>query len=240
MENVSKIKKVSAADQVYTQLKTFILEGHWVPGEKIATETELAKSLGVNRLTVRVALQRLAALGLLDIRVGDGTYVKEFDMNEKITEVSQINVKEETMHDTGEYRRLLEMAFIDLSVQRRSDEQLDEFYKLCCTFHDDLKDFYTCCEPEHANAAFLRSVDTASDLHSLLCKMAHNQMLAYAFSLCKEPLRKHMEFNAKRRASDIDADQCNIWEKRWFQLYDALKSQNIAASRELLSQIIDS
>ena len=72
MENVSKIKKVSAADQVYTQLKTFILEGHWVPGEKIATETELAKSLGVNRLTVRVALQRLAALGLMDIRVGDG------------------------------------------------------------------------------------------------------------------------------------------------------------------------
>ena len=48
MENVSKIKKISAADQVYTQLKTFILEGHWVPGEKIATETELAKSLGVN------------------------------------------------------------------------------------------------------------------------------------------------------------------------------------------------
>lgn len=234
-----KIKKVSAADQVYAQLKQFILDGRWAPGEKIATETDLARSLGVNRLTVRVALQRLAALGLLDIRVGDGTYVKEFDMSEKITELSQFYVNDETMRDTGEYRKILEMAFIDLSVQRRTEEELEAFYGLCCAFRQDLKVFYSSAEPD-SEAAFLRSVDTAAELHALLCKMAHNQMLSYAFSLCKEPLRKHMEFNASKRTSDIDENQCNVWETHWFQLYDALKSQQTAAARELLLQIIDS
>ena len=71
-----KIKKQSAADLVCEKMKELILRKEWNTGEKIPSEMELAESFGVNRLTVRIALQRLHTLGLLDIRVGDGTYVR--------------------------------------------------------------------------------------------------------------------------------------------------------------------
>ena len=239
MEQVNKIKKISAADQVYEQLKQFILDGHWTPGEKITTETELSRQLGVNRLTVRVALQRLAALGLLDIRVGDGTYVKEFDMQEKITELSPFYINDATMQDTGEYRRLLELSFLDMAVQRRTQEELDRFHRLCLDFQRDLHLYYSSPDKAFSEAAFLRTVDTSSSLHTLICEMTHNQQLIYAFTLCKEPLRRHMEFNASSRTSDIDESLCNIWEKRWFQLYDALRTQDAPLAHRLLEQIIN-
>lgn len=42
------------------------------------SESDLADLFGVNRLTVRLALQKLNTLGILDTRVGDGTYVCAF------------------------------------------------------------------------------------------------------------------------------------------------------------------
>ena len=85
MARPHKIKKISAADQVFDEMRQFILDKTWNVGDKIPTETQLSEQFDVNRLTVRVALQRLQALGILDIRVGDGTYVRELDMSEKIS-----------------------------------------------------------------------------------------------------------------------------------------------------------
>ena len=73
MDNNYKITKKSAADLVCEKMKELIINKTWTAGEKIPTEMELSHNFGVNRLTVRIALQRLNTLGLLDIRVGDGT-----------------------------------------------------------------------------------------------------------------------------------------------------------------------
>ena len=70
-----KIKKKSTADLVCEKMKSMISNGTWQYYQKIPSESDLAEMFGVNRLTVRIALQRLNALGILDTRVGDGTYV---------------------------------------------------------------------------------------------------------------------------------------------------------------------
>ena len=71
MKKDIRIKKVSAADMVFDKMKEFILNGTWPLHEKVPSEGELAEAFGVNRLTVRIALQRLNALGILDTRVGE-------------------------------------------------------------------------------------------------------------------------------------------------------------------------
>ncbi|MFP4446758.1 MAG: FadR/GntR family transcriptional regulator [Desulfosudaceae bacterium] len=55
-----------------------ILTGEWPHGDKMPTERELATMFGVNRGTVREALRKLEALELIDIRHGDGVYVKDY------------------------------------------------------------------------------------------------------------------------------------------------------------------
>jgi len=48
------------------------------PGEKLPPERELSKAMDVDRTSLRVALKQLESMNLLDIRPGDGIYVKDF------------------------------------------------------------------------------------------------------------------------------------------------------------------
>ena len=64
-------------DQVYGQLKRSILENLLAPGSRLPNELELAKNLGVGHVTVRSALARLAAEGLVTRIRSKGTFVAE-------------------------------------------------------------------------------------------------------------------------------------------------------------------
>ena len=74
-----KAKKISASEQVFEALQSQISSGVWKVGDRLPSEGELAERYGVIRLTVRVALQKLNALGVVETRTGSGTYVIEFD-----------------------------------------------------------------------------------------------------------------------------------------------------------------
>jgi GntR family transcriptional regulator len=61
--------------QVADRLRERISAGEWPPGSRLPSEHELAVEYGVSRPTVRSALRRLAAAGLLRVRHGAGTFV---------------------------------------------------------------------------------------------------------------------------------------------------------------------
>lgn len=79
VEDNMRIKKVSASEQVCEAIQEQISGGVWRVGDKLPSESELAQKFGVNRLTVRMALQKLNALGIVETRTGSGTFVIEFD-----------------------------------------------------------------------------------------------------------------------------------------------------------------
>ncbi|HEX5828402.1 MAG TPA: GntR family transcriptional regulator, partial [Candidatus Limnocylindrales bacterium] len=59
-------------------LRGRVLAGEWSRGSRLPSETELASSYQVSRVTVRTALKSLEAQGLVDIRHGAGTFVADF------------------------------------------------------------------------------------------------------------------------------------------------------------------
>ncbi|WMQ74358.1 MAG: Pyruvate dehydrogenase complex repressor [Sodalis sp.] len=72
----SKIRQPKLSDVIEQQLKYLILEGTLRPGEKLPSERELAKQFDVSRPSLREAIQRLEAKGLLLRRQGGGTFVQ--------------------------------------------------------------------------------------------------------------------------------------------------------------------
>ncbi|WP_108257976.1 GntR family transcriptional regulator [Mangrovicoccus ximenensis] len=58
------------------ELKAEILAGRYRPGEKLPTETDLARRFGVNRHTLRRAVAALAEAGLVRSQRGSGIFVK--------------------------------------------------------------------------------------------------------------------------------------------------------------------
>ena len=72
------VRRTSVATAVFDQLTSEVLTGSIAPGEALPAERELTERLGVNRQAVREALQRLHQLGLVEIRHGEATRVRDF------------------------------------------------------------------------------------------------------------------------------------------------------------------
>ena len=78
MESYLSTPRVTrAADVIMDQIERLILEGKVRPGQKLPSERSLAEEFDVSRPTVREAIQKLEARGLIQRRHGGGTFVAE-------------------------------------------------------------------------------------------------------------------------------------------------------------------
>lgn len=73
LENAARLP---LAAEVTGQLRDAIVSGSWALNERIPAEPVLMEQLGVSRGTLREAIKALAHSGLLEVRRGDGTYVR--------------------------------------------------------------------------------------------------------------------------------------------------------------------
>ncbi|MGQ7246571.1 GntR family transcriptional regulator [Halomonas sp. V046] len=71
------VRQPRLADVITERLEALILEGSLSPGQRLPPERELAERFGVSRPSLREAIQKLAARGLLTSRQGGGTYITE-------------------------------------------------------------------------------------------------------------------------------------------------------------------
>lgn len=72
------VPRRSVTDHVFDQIAAEVLSGDVAVGEALPSERRLAEVLGVSRPSVREALKRLGHAGLVDIRQGDTTTVRDF------------------------------------------------------------------------------------------------------------------------------------------------------------------
>ncbi len=63
--------------QLESSLRDALAHGRFRPGEALPAEREFARDLGVSRITLRRALERLETLGLVVRRHGSGTFVAQ-------------------------------------------------------------------------------------------------------------------------------------------------------------------
>ena len=70
-------KRESAVDIVVNNIKHLLMERRLKPGDRLPSESEISEGMGVSRGSVREAMKILSAFGLVDVKVGNGTYVCE-------------------------------------------------------------------------------------------------------------------------------------------------------------------
>jgi GntR family transcriptional regulator, transcriptional repressor for pyruvate dehydrogenase complex len=72
------VSRRSVPEDVFEQIVAEVLSGQMQPGESLPSERRLAEVLGVSRPAVREALKRVSAAGLVEVRQGDSTTVRDF------------------------------------------------------------------------------------------------------------------------------------------------------------------
>ncbi len=71
------VERQRVYDSIVEQMRQLIANGTWSPGQRLPSERELTEMLRVGRTSVREALRMLEAMGFIEIRAGDGSYVKD-------------------------------------------------------------------------------------------------------------------------------------------------------------------
>ena len=119
------------SSEITRRLVRYLISGEIQPGERLPSERKLAESLGVGRSHVRQAIKSLAILGLIEVRQGDGTYLKRTDsplLPLAIEWGLMLGVKRTA--DLIGARQQLEILLAGLAAERRTDEQLAEMHRL--------------------------------------------------------------------------------------------------------------
>ncbi len=116
----------SASDRTIDAIVSLIGGGELVPATRLPPENELASLVGVSRGSLREAVRVLDYLGIVDVRVGDGTYVTELDGANLLRGLDLLGqvANESTALEIFEIRRILESAAAAIAATRITDEQL--------------------------------------------------------------------------------------------------------------------
>lgn len=131
LANIDPIKREPVATQIARGLVEYILSGDLTPGERMPSERQLAEAFGVGRSAMREALKALSLIGLVEVRQGDGTYVRRADsaLLSEVIEWGLLLGEKRTM-DLVEARQELEASIAGLAAMRRSEEDLAELKQL--------------------------------------------------------------------------------------------------------------
>ena len=118
--------KGSLVDQVEAELENRIKESEVKPGDRLPSENELAALLNVSRPTIREAVKRLSAKGVLEIHRGVGTYVARHPGRmEDPLGIGYLNQdRMETAVDLLQVRLQLEPWMAEQAALHRSEKQM--------------------------------------------------------------------------------------------------------------------
>jgi len=120
-------QRETIAAEITRRLLAYLLSGKISPGERIPSERKLSETLGVGRSVVRESLKSLTVLGLIEVRQGDGTYLKRTD-SELLPQAIEwgLLLGAKRITDLVEARHHLEVLLAGLAAERRDDDQLAE------------------------------------------------------------------------------------------------------------------
>ena len=122
---VDPIRRETMSAEIARRLVDYLLSGSVAPGSRLPSERQLAEAFGVGRSAVREALAALSLIGLIEIRHGDGTYLKRADspLLPQVVEWGLL-LGEQHTNDLIEARQRIEVVVAGLAAERRSEDDL--------------------------------------------------------------------------------------------------------------------
>ncbi len=209
------VKSRRLYEDIVEQIKQLIDEGKLKPGDKLPAERELVERLQVSRVSVREAIKSLEMLGFVDIRPGDGTFVRDTDTDDIIRPLAMfLAVERHSLLDMFEVRRIFETAAAGLAAQRAEAAEVEQLGRLL----EGMKAGVNLQDPEKGE-----EFDTA--FHYAVAEATHNSLLIRLFRTVSEDFKK-ANSTARRQLYLDSADNVQKIVDQHVRIFDAIRARN--------------
>ena len=219
---IEKILRQGRADMVFSALRGEIMNGAFHTGEKLPSAGSMSRQFGVSIATIKAALQHLAALGLIETRVGQGSFVLAFDPNRYLDQVSDFLFTENDIVQLNEYRLYLEMAMTRLAIKKAPGINFHRMEQLLhrmdeAVLNNDIE--------QHGRLDY--------QFHLEIAKATGNNLFVLTYEMTGKLVRRHTTvlnskfFRQPRTGEDV----------HW-RLFRAIKDQDIRACRRCYREML--
>jgi len=181
MVELKSIGRTNIQDEVFKQLMDNIMSGKWPPGKKIPSEDHLAKALSVSRVTIRAAIQRLSALGLVSVKQGEGTFIEKYTTSRHLNSlIPLLAIENRDIMHLMQLRKILEVGIIEVVAKNISESGIAR-----------LEEIYRKMADSTGNREVFAKFD--SDFHLALADLSENPLIMVCYSVISDIFSSSMK-----------------------------------------------
>lgn len=173
--DLKPIRTKKIYEEIIEQIRQLVVKGDLKPGDRLPSERDLAVRLNVSRASVREALSALEMMGLLEIRSGEGTFIKKINVDSVVTPLSwALSMERDTVLELLEARKMLEGQTAYLAASRANEENIRELEGALRAMDEDIRNgqlgeeadmrFHYAIARASQNSILIRLMNTISDL----------------------------------------------------------------------------
>lgn len=216
-----KIKPKKIYEEVSDELYEMIRSGSLKPGEQLDSIQQLAENFQVGRPAIREALSALSSMGLIEIKQGEGTFVKTFDpaiMNHPLS--AALLMDQDNIKHLLEVRKILESGAAEVAAKKRTEENLNE-----------LKDMLSNMEKVSDDEELSDKADIS--FHVAVANASQNELLITLMNHVSELMTEKMR-DIRRVALYSEEMTLKQLYQQHVRIYDAIVAQDEDGARSAM------
>jgi len=219
--NYKKIKPKKIYEEVAEAIYELIRSGQLKPGQKLDSVQQLAENFQVGRSAIREALTSLRAMGLIDMRQGEGTFINEFDSDKIAFPLSTaILMNKEDISHLLEVRKIIEIGTAATAAKNITPEHLISIKKAL----NEMKEAQGNEElGEKADLHFHLAIAEASQNPLLL------NLLQHVSGIMEETMKETRKVWLFSKETTLE----RLYEEH-LAIYEAIKNRNEVTARDLM------
>jgi GntR family transcriptional repressor for pyruvate dehydrogenase complex len=134
------VQQQSVVSLVIERIKEALVNKELKPGDFLPSETELVKNLGVGKTTVREAVKMLQAMGIVEVRRGQGTVIRQHPGEDFIhSMIFHLLLESGTPKDIVALRRMFEPAYTLMAMEQATEEDIERIRETVESFEEKIE-----------------------------------------------------------------------------------------------------
>lgn len=214
------IKTRKIYEEIVEQIRGLVTSGELKPGDRLPSERDLAERLQVSRASVREALSALEILGLLDTRSGEGTYIRQVNIESLVAPLAWVLYLEKDMVlELLEVRKIFEVQAVALATERANAEDLQEVEDALQKMYQDLQTEQLGEQADHR-------------FHFAIARATHNKIFIHLMSVLSDTMERTLKTSRTKLYEERDMPR-RLYEEHVL-IFQAIQHKDISLASQLM------